>query len=66
MKKDNIIRLGVNKSNPHPPIVKRLNTKAVHIPVLERIYKINGELYYQAEGDDRPRKWKDYSLKHFN
>lgn len=50
-----------------PANMKKINqNNTIRIPILERMYEIDGELYYQIKGDNTPRKWKDYSHMDFN
>lgn len=46
--------------------IKVDSTKTVRIPILEKIYEMDGELMYELQGDPTPRKWKDYSHMNFN
>lgn len=41
-------------------------SKLLKIPILDRLYEIDGEWYYQIQGDPTPRKWKDYDHMDFN
>ncbi len=65
---NNIINLfDKQKDNKLPPnAIKVDSTKTVRIPILDRMYEIDGELYYEIKGDPTPRKWKDYNHMDFN
>lgn len=65
---NNVINLfDKQQDNELPPnAIKVDSTKTVRIPILDRMYEIDGELYYELKGDKTPRKWKDYSHKNFN
>lgn len=55
------------KANKLPSnLIKVDTTKKVRIPILSRMYELDGELYYELQGDPTPRKWKDYSHMNFN
>ena len=47
-------------------LIKVDSTKTVRIPIFDRIYEVEGELYYELRGDRPPRKLKDYSHMDFN
>lgn len=67
MKNKNISQLGYRENSPLPSnLTKVENTDMVRIPILDKFYEINGELYYEVSGDSTPRKWKDYSHENFN
>lgn len=67
MKKENNIHLKDGQEIPLPPNMERVkNTDAVRIPILDKFYEVDGELYYEVSGDSTPRKWKDYSHMNFN
>lgn len=67
MKNKNISRLGYVETSPLPSnLAKVENTDMVRIPILDKFYEVDGELYYKVAGDSTPRKWKDYSHENFN
>lgn len=68
MKKSKLINLADKRIEKRLPTnIKRVDSsKTVRIPILEKIYEVDGELMYEIKGDNTPRKWKDYSLDDFN
>lgn len=55
------------KENELPTNLTKINEKdLINIPIFERIYEIDGELYYEVSGENKPRKLKDYKLEDFN
>lgn len=65
---DNIINFPDKQNGNKLPtnLIKVDSTKTVRIPIIGRMYEIDGELYYEIQGDPTPRKWKDYSHMTFN
>ncbi|MEK4030749.1 hypothetical protein MKZ02_19725 [Pseudobacillus sp. FSL P4-0506] len=39
--------------------------KLIRIPIFERIYEKDGELFYKIRGEDIPRKLSEYNLEDF-
>lgn len=67
MKKNNIIQLNNQKKNHLPTnAIEVKDSDLIRIPIFERIYQVDGELYYQVAGSRVPRKLKDYKLEDFN
>ncbi|MEV9640477.1 hypothetical protein ABZ756_07240 [Mammaliicoccus sciuri] len=67
MQKNKVVSINQNHKNELPSNLIRVNSKkTVRIPVVDRFYEIDGELYYQICGDNTPRKWADYDLRDFN
>jgi len=64
----NIINLSDKRKEDKLPtnVTKVDSTKTVRIPILDRVYEIDGELYFETKNDSTPRKLKDYSQKNFN
>ena len=68
MKKDKVINLVDKRNEKELPsnLIKVKSKKTVRIPILDKIYEVDGELMYELKSDTTPRKWKDYSLDDFN
>ena len=47
-------------------LIKVDSSKTVRIPIIDKFYEIDGELFYVISGDSTPRKWADYKLEDFN
>lgn len=65
MKKNNIIQLNDKKQLPTNAIEVD-DSDLIRVPIFERIYQVDGELYYQIVGSRVPRKLRDYKLEDFN
>lgn len=65
---NNIINLPNKQKDNKLPLnaIKVESRKTVRIPILGRMYEIDGELYYELKGGSTPRKWKDYNHMDFN
>ncbi|MEK4025842.1 hypothetical protein [Sporosarcina sp. FSL W7-1283] len=67
MPKNKIVSINQSREDGLPSNLIPLDSKKmVRIPVVDRFYEIDGEIYYQISGDNTPRKWADYDLKDFN
>lgn len=67
MPKNKIVSINQSHKNELPSNLIPVNShKTVRIPIVDRFYEIDGELYYQICGDNTPRKWAEYNLKDFN
>lgn len=66
--KKNIINLDDKRIEKGLPInvTRPKSQETVRIPILERIYEVDGELMYELKSDPTPRRLKDYSLDDFN
>lgn len=47
-------------------LIEVKNEELIRIPIFDKVYEIDGELYYKIKGDDTPRKMKDYKVEDFN
>lgn len=67
MKSNNIIQLNNKKKNQLPTnAIEVDDSDLIRVPIFERVYQVDGELYYQIVGSRVPRKLKDYKLEDFN
>ncbi len=66
MKKDNLIKFNKEESPLPSNVIEVKDSDLIRIPIFDRIYQIDGELYYELAGDRVPRKLKDYKLEDFN
>ena len=66
--KDNVINLADRKmENEFPRNLRRINDgRTIRIPILDKFYEKDGELFYELKGENIPRKWADYTLEDFN
>lgn len=65
MRKDKIV--SINQKNDLPAnVIPISKEEMIKVPILERFYEIDGELYYQVRGDSTPHKWNEYSHMDFN
>lgn len=37
----------------------------IRVPIISRMYEIDGEMHYEIEGENIPRKWSDYNVDDF-
>lgn len=67
MQKNKIKSINQQQSGELPSNLQPIDSSnTVRIPIIDRFYEIDGELYFQIAGDSTPRKWKNYSHMDFN
>lgn len=67
MQKNKIVSINkIRKDDLPSNLIPVESKKTVRIPIVDRFYEMDGELYYQICGDNTPRKWAEYDHRDFN